>query len=125
MILRKFLNFNSFFAFMKFQSKKIKSFGYRFTINENGEEIARAWLYVIKNDLHDRPYALLEDLFVKENYRRKGLGKSLLEKVIEKAKEENCYKIIATSRKKRKEVHKFYKKFGFKDYGIEFRMDLD
>jgi GNAT superfamily N-acetyltransferase len=36
------------------------------------------------NDLHDRHFGLLEDLFVEDDYRGQGLGSKLLKEVIEK-----------------------------------------
>ena len=97
----------------------------KLSIVENGEEIGRCFLYFISNDLHERPYALLEDVYVREEYRGRGLGTELVKKAIEIARKRNAYKIIATSRFERENVHKFYEKLGFKKWGIEFRIDLD
>ncbi|MEM5880003.1 MAG: GNAT family N-acetyltransferase [Candidatus Aenigmatarchaeota archaeon] len=88
------------------------------------KEVGRCYLYFIKNDLHEKPYALLEDVFIEENYRNRGYGKILVKKAIEIAKQKGCYKIIATSRFERENVHKFYEKLGFKKWGYEFRIDL-
>jgi GNAT superfamily N-acetyltransferase len=98
--------------------------GTKFYIEENGKEIGRAYLYIIFNDLHKDPFGFLEDVFVNENHRGKGIGSKLVEKVIEEAKKENCYKLICTSRYKNTKVHKLYESFGFKDHGKEFRMDF-
>lgn len=38
--------------------------GIRFSIERDGSEIARAYLYVLKNDLHTAPFGLLEDVHV-------------------------------------------------------------
>jgi hypothetical protein len=35
-----------------------------------------------------------------------------------------CYMLIATSRHSRPKVHDLYRRLGFEDHGIEFRMDL-
>ena len=92
---------------------------------EGKKEIGRCKICLIKNDLHEKPYALLEDVFVEEEHRSKGVGSSLVEKAIELAKSKGCYKIIATSRFERENVHRFYEKFGFKKWGLEFRIDLE
>lgn len=107
-------------------SKEIKRDGYAVRISavENGQECGRAWLYVICNDLHKEPYGLLEDVFVDENQRGKGTGSALVQAVIEEAKKIGCYKLIATTRHHREIVCAWYEKFGFKNYGAEFRMDL-
>ena len=109
---------------MKFVEVEFITKGIKISFVERKKEIGRARLYLIWNDLHDKPYALLEDVFVDEKFRRKGIGTKIVKKAIEIAKKMNCYKIIATSRYKRKEVHKFYLKNGFKDWGKEFRLDL-
>ena len=94
----------------------------KYFVEKNGKEIARAYVYIIKNDLHDDPYGLLEDIFVDEEVRGGGLGTQLLEQVIQGAKEAGCYKLISTSRNSRKNIHTWYKKMGFEEYGLEFRV---
>ena len=46
----------------------------KLTIKENNLEIARANIYLIYNNLHNKPYSLLEDVFVNELFRGKGYG---------------------------------------------------
>lgn len=99
--------------------------GVKIFVEEDGVELGRAWLYLIYNDLHTEPYGLVEDVFVKEDVRGKGVGNKLLEKVISQAREKKCYKIIGTSRMSRDMVHEWYKRLGFREYGLEFRMDLN
>jgi len=108
---------------MKIKQEKIKASGIKLFVEDSGEEIARAYLYILKN-IHDRPFGLMEDVFVDENFRSKGLGTKLIEVSIKAAKENNCYKLICTSRQKRANVHNLYKRLGFKDWGKEFRMDF-
>lgn len=93
-------------------------------IEKDKKEIGHAYLYLIKNDLHDKPYGLLEDLFVEEEYRGQNIGSELAQAVIVEAKKNDCYKLLAQSRYGREKVHKFYKKLGFQDYGKNFRLDL-
>ena len=96
----------------------------KFVAKENGQEVGRAFLYLISNDLHSEPYGLLEDVFVEETGRGKGIGKALVRAVIDEAKKRSCYKLIATSRTSRAEVHAWYERLGFKNYGLEFRIDF-
>lgn len=109
---------------MELKSVEIQSKGIRFAIEENGQEVGRAYLYLIKNDLHEVPYGLLDDLFVAEAHRSQGIGRQLIEKIIASAREHQCSKLIATSRYSREEVHAWYLRLGFKDWGREFRMDF-
>ncbi len=96
----------------------------RVSIDEEGVEMGRAWLYLIYNDLHAEPYGLLEDVYVQTGKRGQGIGRKLLEKILFEAKNRKCYKIIGTSRMSRDMVHEWYKRLGFKEYGLEFRMDI-
>ena len=98
--------------------------GLRFSIDGPDGEVARAYLYVMTNDLHAAPFCLLEDVFVAESERGSGLGTALVKEVIAAAREAGCYKLIATSRASRPKVHELYERLGFENYGVEFRMNL-
>lgn len=98
--------------------------GIRFSISDNGRELARAYLYVMTNDLHKAPFGLLEDVFVDESQRGGGLGTTLVKEVIAAAHEVGCYKLIATSRTSRPKVHELYERLGFENHGVEFRMNF-
>ena len=108
----------------RIKTKTLEAKGIRFSLMENEREIARAYLYIMHNDLHREPFGLLEDVYVDENYRGSGLGTKLVARVITAAKEQNCYKLIACSRKSRPKVHQLYEKLGFELKGYEFRIDL-
>ena len=79
--------------------------GIRFSIAGADGEIARAYLYVMTNDLHEEPFGLLEDVFVAESERGSGLGTALVNEVVAAAREAGCYKLVATSRASRPKVH--------------------
>lgn len=96
----------------------------RFSVEENGAEVGRAFLYIVYNDLHDNPYGLVEDVYVEEDARGKGIGTDIINELISEAKRVGCYKLIATSRHQRKNIHVWYGKLGFEKYGHEFRMNL-
>jgi GNAT superfamily N-acetyltransferase len=109
---------------MDIQKKKISGKGVKLFVKDKDNEVARAYLYVLKNDLHKEPFGLMEDVFVNEEYRSKGIGTAIVNELITEAKKHGCYKLIATSRHERPKVHELYKKIGFKDQGLEFRMDF-
>ena len=109
---------------MEIKTNTVEAQGIKFTIEENERVIARAYLYIMHNDLHLRPFGLLEDVYVNENNRGKGLGTKLVERVIATAKDRGCYKLIATSRSSRFKVHQLYNRLGFQEYGLEFRINL-
>lgn len=109
---------------MNVKADLLTATGIRFSFQDNNCEIARAYLYLMHNDLHKEPFGLLEDVYVDEKYRGQGIGSKLIKNVIETAKERNCYKLIATSRSSREQVHELYTKIGFENYGVEFRIDF-
>lgn len=109
---------------VELRTASVSSSGIRISAVEGGREIGHCYIYLIRNDLHKEPYALLEDVYVEEASRGRGVGTFLVKKAIELARELECYKIIATSRFEREEVHKWYEKLGFKLHGYEFRIDL-
>ncbi len=108
------------------QTQEIHARGIRFAILKDGKEVGHAYLYLLANDLHQAPFGLLEDVQVSEEYQGAGIGNELLATVIDRAKSEGCYKLLATSRNDgtRQSVHDWYGRLGFKDYGTEFRMNL-
>lgn len=109
---------------MKIDRQERAARGVRFSISSNDGEVARAYLYVMTNDLHHEPFGLLEDVFVAEPERGSGLGTALVSEVIAAAREAGCYKLIATSRVSRPRVHELYRQLGFENHGFEFRMNF-
>ena len=63
-----------------------------------------------------RTLGLIEDVAVNENYRGKGIGKKLVQKLIELASEKKCDKIVLNSSEKNSS---FYKKIGFEKNQIQ------
>ena len=55
----------------------------------------------------------IENVITDKEYRRKGIGKNIMENAINYAKTQNCYKVILQSGNKRTEAHKFYELLGF------------
>lgn len=109
---------------MEFQEQEFLATGIKIIMLENGQEIGHAFVYILKNDLHEKTFAFLEDVMISEGQRGRGLGKLLVEKAVAVAKSRGCYKLVGTSRYSRETVHKFYEKLNFKDCGKEFRIDF-
>ncbi len=109
---------------MDIQTKTIQTSGIKLFFLQDDREVARAYLYIMKNDLHEQPFALLEDLYVEERLRGQGIGAQFVQRAIQEARQRRCYKLICTSRHGREELHKWYTALGFTDHGKEFRMDF-
>lgn len=107
---------------MIIEEKPAEARGIKFFINKDNKEVAHTFLYIMHNDTRNKNFGLMEDVFVDESLRGQGVGTELVNKVIEKAKEIGCYKLIATSRHGRDELHKWYEKLGFQNWGTEFKI---
>ena len=86
---------------------------------EKGNVIGYDSIHYIKKIT--RKSGIIEDVVVKENQRGKGIGKLLVNNLIEKAKKNNCDKIILSSSEKNL---KFYKKLGFQKNEFEMIMRI-
>jgi GNAT superfamily N-acetyltransferase len=57
----------------------------------------------------------VENVVTDKDYRKQGLGKKVMKKTIEFAREKKCYKVILESGAWRTEAHQFYRNLGFDD----------
>lgn len=84
--------------------------------------LATVRLIIEKKFYHDgASVAHIEDVATHPDYFGKGIAKALINRAIEKAKEENCYKIILDCFD---DLIVFYEKFGFKKGANCLRLDL-
>jgi GNAT superfamily N-acetyltransferase len=82
-------------------------------------------LIIVPNLTHGGlPWAGVENVMVDASYRRKGIGKLLMDYALAEAKKAGCYKIQLISDKSRTEAHKFYEAIGYNASGHGFRMYL-
>ncbi len=93
----------------------INNFGEIWVAEYNGELIGTATVIFEKKFIFNlATLAHIEDVCVKKDYRRMGLGKKLVQKLIERAKETKCYKITLDCSD---ENMNFYKACGFSKRG--------
>ena len=96
---------------------------YLCVVEENNKIIGSGTLLIQKNLSHSgQPYGHIENIVVHINQRGKGIGKKIVLYLIEKAKENNCYKTILDCKK---ENVPFYIKCGFEETGeVEMRISF-
>ena len=100
--------------------------GYKLLVaEEKGEIIGTVVLVILPGIAHGvSPFAVVEYVVVDEGWRRRGIGKLLMDYVIAQAKEAGCYKIMLTSDKRREPAHEFYRSLGFEASAHGFRLYL-
>lgn len=87
---------------------------YYLVIAEDGILVSSCTIAIIKNLTRSaRPYALIENVVTHENYRNKGYGTAVLQKAVEIARENDCYKVMLMTSRKEESTLKFYEKAGF------------
>ncbi|MDR3599260.1 MAG: GNAT family N-acetyltransferase [Desulfosporosinus sp.] len=107
--------------------RKITDYPYYkiFVVEDNKRMIGTCSLIMIDNLGHKgAKLAVAESMIINPDYRGRGLGSKLMQFVMAKAKEENCYKLMLSSNKKRVEAHRFYEQLGFQQHGISFMIEV-
>ncbi|GHV70983.1 acetyltransferase [Spirochaetia bacterium] len=95
--------------------KEIEKYNIKYyAAKENGKIIGSCYICIIPNLTRGgKSIGFIENVITDKEYRRKGIGKNIIKKAIEYAKEQNCYKVLLQSGNKRTEAHKFYESIGF------------
>jgi len=86
-------------------------------IEDNNKIIASASLFLEQKIIHEcGVVGHLEDVIIDEKYRSIGLGKFIICKMVNIAKERGCYKLIGDCKP---ELVEFYKKNGFESNNVQ------
>ena len=94
---------------------EIKKYDIKYYVaRENGKIIGSCYICIIPNLTRGgKPIGFIENVITDKEYRRKGIGRNIIKKAVEYAKEQNCYKVLLQSGNKRTDAHNFYKSVGF------------
>jgi len=85
-----------------------------YVMAENDKPIA--WIHIFHTiRLESGSFCELGGLIVDKNYRSKGIGKLMIEKAIEWTKQRNVPVLKLRSNVIRKDAHRFYTNFGFRE----------
>lgn len=77
-------------------------------------EIVIGWIHAFKTlRVESESSVEIGGMVVKENYRSKGIGKALIEKIIEWSLNKGLFRMRVRCNSVRLETHKFYEKLGF------------
>ncbi len=99
---------------------------YKIFVAEDNKIIIGACSLIIIDNLGHRgaKLAVAENVIVSPAHRGRGVGGRMMRFVMERAKEENCYKLMLSSNKKRVLTHRFYEQLGFEQHGISFMIEV-
>lgn len=78
----------------------------------------------IGTKLYSGKYLEMDNVVIDENYRSKGIGKILCDWCINKAKENNCKKVMLDAYLENEKAHKFYEREGFIKRGYHFLKNI-
>jgi len=88
---------------------------------DNEKIVGSTTLFIEQKFIHDGGYVgHIEDVVVRKDYERKGIGIKLVTSMLERAKEKNCYKTILDCKD---DVKQFYERIGFKHESNGMRYD--
>ena len=98
--------------------------GYELLVAEDGDMVIGSLeLFIAPNLSHGaRPWAIIENVIVDDTYRRRGVGRQLMDYAITRAKEADCCRISLDSHKSRDVAHRFYREMGFNNSASSFRL---
>jgi predicted N-acetyltransferase YhbS len=82
---------------------------------DGNKNLVGSLLGIICQDLGGecKPFMVVENVIVKNNYRRMGIGKTLMTFIENFARKRDCYFTMLVSAFKRKDAHKFYESIGY------------
>ena len=92
----------------------MKDKNHHIIVNEVGNKIVSSCVCVIIPNLtrNVRPYALIENVVTREDYRGKGYATECLNYAKKIAVKENCYKLMLLTGSKKESTLNFYRKAG-------------
>ncbi len=86
------------------------------------ERIVGAFSLLVMDNLGHKgaPSGVVEDVVVHPDWRRKGIGRTMMEKAMSLCAARRCYKLSLTTNKHRPDAHAFYEALGFEVHGFSY-----
>jgi len=95
---------------------------FTYVVELDGKIIGCASLILQKKLIRNGGIAgYIEDVVIHEDFRNKKIGQQLVQKLVEEAKYQNCYKVILSCFTERVS---FYERVGFYNESITMRIDI-
>ncbi len=86
------------------------------------QAIVGTFALLIMHNLAHRgtPSAIVEDVVVRSDQCRRGIGTQMMRFALETARNAGCYKLVLSSNQRRLQAHAFYEALGFERHGYSF-----
>ena len=82
-------------------------------------------LLIVENLAHmGARIGFIENIIVDNDWRRKGIGKRMMQYAMQKCREAGCYKLVLSSNRARVYAHKFYENIGFDQHGYSYMVTM-
>jgi GNAT superfamily N-acetyltransferase len=81
--------------------------------SEDGEAVGFVQLYPLWSSWYCRRIWFLSDLYVTESARKRGIGRQLVERVIDYARETNAASVMVELPRREPHLEEFYRRLGF------------
>jgi len=90
-------------------------------LDHGGAVVGSYALLVMHNLAHcGTPSAIAEDVVVHPLRQGHGIGRRMMARAVEQARQAGCYKLALSSNQKRRQAHAFYESLGFQRHGLSF-----
>jgi GNAT superfamily N-acetyltransferase len=107
---------------------RIKTYpDYKLYIARVDEEIVGTFALIIMDNIGHMGAlsGIVEDVVVHPDYRRKGIGRRMMEFAMDYCRKKGCYKMTLSSNLNRIDAHRFYRSLGFKKHGYSFLIAIE
>lgn len=94
---------------------------YKVYLAESDDRIVGTCALLIMDSVSNGiPSAIVDNLVIAREWRRKGVGKLIIRFVMDLCRSRNCYEIILSSGLEDESAHAFYESLGFRKNGYAF-----
>jgi len=102
-----------------------------FVAVDDGRVVATCFIAIIPAmKMQCSPIGFIENVVTAAEYRRRGIGREIMQTTIDYAKERGCFKVTLSSGAERGAAHDFYKSLGFdgeskKNFELRFKCNCN
>lgn len=91
-----------------------------------GTTVVGSFALLIMDNLGHKgaPSGVVEDVIVHQDWRGRGIGRTMMEEAMSLCASKGCYKLALTSNKLRHNAHVFYKVLGFDVHGFSYSIPV-